>query len=189
MTRQPAFCTYILLPAFLFLLGSFISADKLVRRPMGDRATMLIPESFTLMSDDEMALKFPSSRKPVCIYTNPAKTVDISLNVNITPWGDDDLQILADFQKSNIKQMYNKVTFTKEEVTKINKRKFAVFEFTSQSEEPGSGKPVIRKYTYIEYTVMKGKVMVIHLDAPAGEAPLWRETAKKIMNSVKITGA
>ena len=182
---------FLLLPCCLLLTAAAQQPDKPVRRNLGEKVTMLIPENFTQMPEDEMAQKYPSARKPVCIYTNPAHNVDISLNISNTVWGENDIEMLRDFYRSNIKQLYTKVTFSIDEIQKINKRRYVVFEFISESSEKESGKPSIRKYTYIQYTVLEGKggkagkVMVLHLDAPAGEAGIWQGIAYKLMHSVK----
>ena len=144
---------FLLLPCCLLLTAAAQHPDKPVRRNLGEKVTMLIPENFTQMPEDEMAQKYPSARKPVCIYTNPAHNVDISLNISNTVWGENDIEMLRDFYRSNIKQLYTKVTFSIDEIQKINKRRYVVFEFISESSEKESGKPSIRKYTYIQIRI------------------------------------
>jgi hypothetical protein len=183
-----------IIPYYLLLILAFTTLSSntppeivLTRKNMGGKVSLLMPENFFEQGEAEMALRFPSNRKPVSLYSNLAKTVDLSLNVSNTVWDEKDIELLLDFYRANIKSLYVKVNFSLDEVQKIKGKKFAVFEFTCETVDQTSGRAPLRKYIYIQYTVFKGKVMVLHLDCPIGEQSIWKPVAPKIMKSVKIT--
>lgn len=130
------FCGFLLMVLITAADGPEI---KLTRQTMGDKISLLVPDNFYDQKDDDMAARFPSNRRPVALYSNVSKTVDLSLNISNTVWAEEDVDLLLKFYKANILSLYTKVVFSTEEVQKINKHRYAVFEFTCESNGGGGG--------------------------------------------------
>lgn len=161
--------------------------SKLVPQKVTDYITVPVPEDFRPMTDDELAARYPSGRKPLVMYTTADLMTNFGVNATNNAWNEKDLVILKDFQKANIRTLYEGVTFTRDEVTKIGKKQFAVFEFMT---DPAAGKATTAKYKQyfiLMYCIIKGQVFVINFNCPENEKTLWLPMAKKMVDGVKVT--
>lgn len=111
----------------------FLSAHepKLITQKMVDGITVGMPKDFTKMSDDDIANKYPSTKKPVSMYTNLDRTVDFGLNISKSRWGGLDLTILKDVFHSTIVDSYDTVMFLQEDIVSINGRPYVRYEYNS----------------------------------------------------------
>ena len=156
-----------------------IKVDKLL--------TMKIPGNFLALNDDQIADKMIATRKPLAAYSNPAGNVDITVTVgnsNKNPWKDQDLKLMAQFQKANIMQLFTNVNMLQEKIIKVKGQQYASFEFISEVKE--KGKTAIRKYHHLRYTIRKGNMLVFSFICPESERSLYQETASEVMNSVRF---
>lgn len=169
---------------FSLVLISFLSLDfgfaqKLSRRKISEGITVSLPKDFLIMSDDDIALKYPSSKKPLAMYTSLDRNVDFGLNVSKAKWPGQDLNLLKGVYRATILELYPKVDIINEEVKTVNKKDFIVFEFNSQFESQ-------RKYTYLMYALVKDKVYLFNFTCPQPLKDKWQPTAHSIMNSIKM---
>ncbi len=118
---------------FICLAFIFLSAaePKLVTQKMVEGITVGMPKDFTQMSDDDIANKYPSTKKPVSMYTNLDRTVDFGLNISKSRWGGLDLSILKDIFHATIVESYDSVTFLQEDIISINGRPYVRYEYNS----------------------------------------------------------
>lgn len=113
----------------LFLFSA--AQPKLATQKIVDGITAGMPKDFVQMSDDDVANKYPSTKKPVAMFTNLDRTVDFGLNISKSRWGGVDLTILKDIFHATIIESYDTVTFIKEDVIAVNGRPYVRYEFTS----------------------------------------------------------
>lgn len=176
----------------LFLVSVFQLAFSQTTKKMEilKAISIEIPSEFNLMTDDEIAQKYPSYRKPLAVYSNPKKTVDIGVNYSINKWNNKNLSILKDMYKSTISSVFTSVDFIQEgNIKKINNRDFIVFEFVSMlSEENSLQKGAsIQTYSYIAYTLYEKKIIIINFNAPALEKNNFASVFEKVLNTVTIS--
>jgi hypothetical protein len=114
--------------AFVFLSAS---GPKLKVQKLVDGITVSMPKDYTQMSDDDVANKYPSTKKPVSMFTNLDRTVDFGLNISKSRWGGLDLKILKDVFRSTIVQSYDTVIFIQEDIVSINGRPYVRYEYNS----------------------------------------------------------
>jgi len=180
-------------PYFLFLLlciNAFSQPKEkvvLVAQRVADLVTVKVPETFQKLSDDQIADKIIASRKPLSMYSSPNGSSDFSVSVGNSarnPWEDKDLKMMADFQKANINALFTSVTWLEDKILKVNGQQFAVFEFVSEVKE--KGKPAIKKYNNVRYTIKKKNVLIFSFVCPEVEKPLQQELAEDILNSIKF---
>jgi hypothetical protein len=150
---------------------------------------MMLPRDFKPMTDDQIAERYFTYRKPVAMYTNPEGDVDFGLNVTATQWKAEDLDILQRFYKSSINKMYTEVKFEREGIEQINGKKFIVFEFSAVV-RPDKNEAMQLKarssYTHIQYTVHNEKVYVFNFTSPYLQRAKWKNTAAEMMKTIKI---
>jgi hypothetical protein len=179
----------------LFTLLPFLWAarpadePKMKRVKLTDQVSALMPLDFRPMTDDEIASRLFTYRKPVAMFTDAEAAVDLGLNISPTNWKYEDLAMLKGFYKSTIMQLYTEVRMEREVIEEINGKKFAVFEFSSvvrpDKKEVGQQKAQAT-YTYILYTVHNEKVCVVNFSCPYSARARWKPIAARMMQSVKI---
>jgi len=143
-----------------------------------------LPTVFAQMSDDDIAAKILSYRKPLAFFSDQRKQADLSVNKSNSKFREKDTEILLSFYKSNIKSLYDSVQFYNAEVQNIHKRPFAVFEFYSEVTE--KGKNSIKKYNYVQYAILNKEVWVFSFSCPIQSQAIWKPVAIKVMKSMKV---
>jgi hypothetical protein len=162
---------------------------KMKKVKLTDGITAQMPEDFRPMTDDEIAQRYFTYRKPVALFTDGRAVVDFGLNISTTTWKYEDLPILKSFYKASIMQMFTNVNMIKEEIEEINGRKYAAFEFISEvRSEPNAIVKTAPKinYTYLLYTVVGEKVHIINFTCPAANRREWQPIAQAMMKTIKI---
>lgn len=96
---------------------------------MVDGVWAIMPKDFVVMPEEDVAKKYPSTKKPVAMFTNLDRTVDFGLNISKSKWGGADLNLLKEIYTSTILQSYDSVVFLKKDVVEVNGRPYARFEF------------------------------------------------------------
>lgn len=180
---------YLSFFAILFLSAGFQPREKVRYKSVkiADVVTVKVPEHFVKLSDEQIADKIIASRKPLAMFSSPSGSADFSVSVGNSarnPWKDEDLALMASFQKSNIRALFTTVDFIQEKVQKINGQNFALFEFISEVKE--KGKPPIRKYNHLLYTIRKKNVLIFSFICSEMERPLYEGIAEEMMKSIKF---
>jgi len=179
----------ILLVIMLFSIPIF-GQTSLKRTKVDKDISMKIPASFLPMSQSDLISRYNAYRKPLAMYTSDDRQIDLGINENSSPWAGEDLNILRDFYKANISNLFTEVNFVNDEIKMIGDRQFVVFEFTSklsdESQTFGGGNSPISKYTYIMYTIRNNKVLLFNFSAPLRARNEWKDAAKEMMESVRI---
>lgn len=185
---------HITIPSILLILVLFmaIPADAqlpLERVKVTEDISMKIPVAFVPMTEADLVRKYVSSRKPIAMYTNSGRTVDLGVNENSSTWAADDLELLKEFNKANILNLFTEVRFIQEDLRQIGDRDFVVFEFVStitDEESAIGGTKSTSHYTYIQYTIRDEKVLLFNFTCPARIQNQWQSVAKEMMESVRI---
>ncbi|HYG38389.1 MAG TPA: hypothetical protein VD908_07225 [Cytophagales bacterium] len=177
---------------FTLLISSFtfMESPKLVKVKLTKTVSASIPEDFTQMTDDELADKYPSSRKPVIMFISPDKQIDFGMNIASQKFPGSDLNVLKDFYKANLYTLFNDIKIITEEIKKINGKEYIVFEFTSivkPDEKSINPMSAIRKYSYIQYTLHNDFLVIFNFSCPESMKADWQETAGEIMESIKFS--
>lgn len=160
---------------------------KMVAHKVANMLTVKVPENFQKLNDDQIADKIIATRKPLLMFSSPSGTADFSVSVGNSsknPWQDSDLKLMVDFQKSNIRQLFTSVDFIQDKIVKVNGQNYGLLEFVSEIKE--KGKPAIRKYNHIRYTIRKKNVLVFSFICPEQERMLYEGTAEEIMQTIKF---
>ena len=177
---------HVLSLIILVVVCGFVTGDKMVKVKITNNVSCLLPENFFVMTDGDIFTRMPTNKKPVAAYTDESRLVDFVVTTATSKWKNEDLPIAKDFYKSSITHLYDEVDFIKEEFVTINKKKFAVFEFTSLVTGDGLSKKSIRKYAYVQYAIVGNQTMVFAFNAPYRVKDKWSATAQNIMSSLKI---
>jgi len=175
---------------FLFLILLLTGQQyRLVKVKIDKNITVKLPSDFAPVPESEVGSKYISYRSPIALYSNSTREVDFSVNFSVSRWQSSDLDMIQSFYKSNISNLFDNVEFLNDTIEEINDRKYIVFEFTSSISETQSvlrQGATIKKYYYIQYTLMKGSVLIFSFSTPQRIMHEWHSTAGNIMHSIKV---
>lgn len=176
----------VIMYGLVMLSFAFTGGEKMKKVKIGENIKVSLPENFYPMTDGDIATRMPTNKKPLAAYSDESRLVDFVVTSATARWRSNDLGIARDFFKANINHLYDEVDFIKEDIVTINKKEFAVFEFTSLVKGDDLSKKSIRKYGYIQYAIVNNRTLVFSFNAPYQIKDKWSETAAKIMSSLKI---
>ena len=162
---------------------------KLVKVKIDKNISLKLPADFTPVPEGDIGSKYISYRSPIALFSNSTKEVDFSVNYAVTKWQSSDLELVQSFYKSNIANLFDNIEFLREGIEEINDRKFIFFEFTSSISESQSvlrQGATIKKYYYIQYTLMEGYAFIFSFSSPQRIMNEWQPMAIKIMQTVKV---
>ena len=165
--------------------------DKLIKVEVTENINMLVPADFHPMSDDEIARKYITTKRPLAVFTDRNLIVDLGINRSTTQWHPGDFEIMMSFQKANIFSLYDEVKLLNEGIKQVNGKNAAYYEFVStikDDEDSFLKKGSINMYTYIQYIMIDDKLLVFNLTCPSQLMQDWQESAAKIMSSIEIKG-
>jgi hypothetical protein len=176
----------------MFLLIFFLLSGqqyKLVKVKIDKKMSVKLPADFSPVPESELGTKYISYRSPIALYSNSTKEVDFSVNYSVSRWQSSDLEIVQSFYKSNIANLFDSIEFIEESIEEINDRRYIIFEFTSSISETQSvlrQGATIKKYYYIQYTLMEGHVLIFSFSCPQRVLNEWQSVAQEIMHTLKI---
>ena len=159
---------------------------KLIKAKLSSSLTVGVPADFTALPDDGIAVKYPSPRRPLAVYSNPSGRVDFSVAARPTTFESMDYGVLLKIYKSSIQRLYTKVDFLKEDIRTVNGRDFVYFEFVSTVSDTRRNSQLapIKRYQTVQYAILKEQLYVFTFVAPADEQVQWQPTAQAVMNAI-----
>jgi hypothetical protein len=150
---------------------------------------MEIPISFVPMGQGDRVNKYVSSRVPIAMYTSVDRQIDLGINENSSTWAATDFEILKDFHRANILNLFDEVDFIQEDIREIGGQKFVVYEFvgriTDEDRTVGE-RNYVSRYNYIMYTIRNNKVLLFNFTCPTRFQSSWEDTAREMMESVRL---
>ncbi len=187
---------YLAFLAILFITGTALAQTKLKKYQISKEIEVQLPNDFSPLPDEGIAREYPTSTKPLAVYSSPDGQVDFSVLQKGSQFRPQDLGMLREFYKASLLQMFTKVAFIRQEVTNVNGQEFLTFEFVSSLEDErqsGLLAPV-QKYSIVQYTILENDPITVRdnqlisftFHVPFVMKSRWQETGNKIMNSIKI---
>ena len=162
----------------------------LIKVQVNESIEMLIPGDFRPMTNDEIADRYFTTKRPMALFTDPGSSIDLGVNKSVTQWNEKDLVIMKSFQKSNIYSLYDNIEMLSEGIKEVKGRQYAYFEFISTVKEDENvfvRKGSISKYTYIQYTIIKDQSLVFNFTCPTRVHNNWKDNVIKIMSSMEVS--
>jgi hypothetical protein len=180
------------MPYLLFLLlVNFTNPQnefRFVKTKISENVTISLPDNFMPMSEQDIASRHISYRRPLAIFTNRDRTIDFSVNTAVNQWPPSDLLLMKGFYKASIGSFFSDVEFLTDEIKTIDGQEFAVLEFISVTdpEEGIQNQSALRNYTLAHYAILNGRTYVFTFTCPARQKEKWQPAALQIMESIKI---
>jgi hypothetical protein len=172
-----------------FALTAFAPTPKLTTTKLAPGLSVGVPASFAPLPDDGIAVKYPSPRRPLAVFSNPSGRVDYSVAVRPTTFESMDYAVLLKIYKSSIQRLYTKVDFLKEDIRTVKGRDFIYFEFVStvsDARRGGNQLAPIKRYQTVQYAIQGTQLYVFTFVAPAEEQAQWQATAQAVMGAIAM---
>jgi len=174
-----------------------MDTPKLSKRKIYDGVTVLMPEDFVVMSDNDIASKYPSTKKPLAVFMSSDTKADFSMNNTKAKFAGQDAKMLHEIYKATIMETYDTSTvkgddpfrsdrvkksfqFINDGVKTVNKKEYAYFEYTSEFQN-------IKKYNYIMYAAHKKHILIFNFSCDQRAMNVYQPIANAMMNSVKVS--
>ena len=174
----------------LLILGltAFSPKPKLTTVKLASGLSVGVPAGFAPLPDDGFAVKYPSPRKPLAVYSNPSGRVDFSVAVRPTTFESMDYAVLLKIYKSSIQRLYTKVDFLKEDIRTVHGRDFIYFEFVSSVSDTRRNSQLapIKRYQAVQYAIQGTQLYIFTFVAPAEEQAQWQPTAQAVMGAITM---
>lgn len=162
----------------LFSLLTFFEGLEL-KTILNNKAEILVPADFEIMSEDLLKAKYPSGNRPTLVYTNEATTVNLAANHTANRIALSELpQALGAFT-GQFEQLYPTAQWYRKEMTEINGRDFAVLELITPAVDTDI-------YNLMFVTSLDGRMLMFSFNCTTDLLTEWKPQAQQIMASVKI---
>lgn len=145
-----------------------------------------LPEVFYKMPDKDILERYRSYKLPIAMYSADDRLTEFGVSISDNFWSGNDLELLLDFQKSNIMALFDKVEFKNQGIRQVHKSNMAFFELESNTRY---SRQFEKKYTLLHYAVVDNRVLVFNFSCPIDQKEKWSETAWKIMDSIRLKKA
>lgn len=184
----------VVLTIFIFCsLNMIIRArESYTRQKITPNISMKIADYFQIMPTQQLLDRYASSRIPIAMFTTLDGRADLGINQAATQWGSNDIDMLIDmlldFYKASIANLYSQIDFIQSKIIKVNDRQFIVFEFLGEVTEESLLGAVssIKKYNYIQYALYKSKILLFNFNCAANDQQKWQSFANEMMSSIRL---
>jgi hypothetical protein len=170
----------------ILLISVQVDAQKLVKHKLTDNISVSLPKDFYTMSDEDKAQRYESARLPIALYTSPDRLADFGVNRSYSTWQQGDLNMVEEFYRASIIELYDKVKFISKGVKSVNKHDFVFFEFESVVYPENDFQGNIAKYTYLMYGLEEGTTYLFNFTCEMSIRNQYQNIAHQIMESVKL---
>lgn len=161
------------------------SQPRLQKAEIAEGISMLVPEELRRTPPTMQRSTSPA----LAIFNSRDGQTDLGVNQAQLRWGASDVNLLSQFYKANILNLYDNVTMHDEGIKEIGGRQFITFEFTGTIVDEENAFSSSRKksdYTYIMYTINESGVLIFRFTSPARRRSYWQKSVREIMSSVEF---
>lgn len=172
--------------ALLILLSLGFTKEKLMKVKLNEDVTIYIPKDFTTMTPQDIEQRYESYRMPLALYTDPERIIDFGVNRSFSRWQEQDLEMMEEFYKASIMELYDKVKFLDEGVKEVKGHRFVFFEIQSTVLPENKFQDSVKKYSYLMYGLSEGTTYLFNFSCPLAMQDDWRPIAQQMMESIKL---
>lgn len=170
----------------LIILSFGFTGEKLTKVKINEEVTIYVPKNFTPMTPQDMEQRYESYRLPLALYTDPDRLIDFGVNRSYSRWQEKDLEMMEEFYKSSILELYDKVKFLDEGIKEVKGHRFVFFEIQTIVYPENKFQDSVRKYTYLMYGISEGTTYLFNFTCPEAMQDEWQPTAQQMMESIKL---
>ncbi len=150
------------------------------RRLLDNKIKILMPESFVLMNEEMLKLKYPSERRPTLVYTNTTGAVNVVINHTSNRITLEQLPELKVRMETTFKNLYPSATWFRNELIEREGRKCFLFDFRTPAIDTEVRNIMLG-------TSLEDRFLIITFNSTKELEKIWIPIGTQIIESVKIT--
>lgn len=146
---------------------------------LSDKISLLIPTTFSIMSEDMAKIKYPNERRPSIIYTNDSASVNIAFNYTQNQASNENLQAIMDSLKESFDNLYPSAQWYTSEVKTINDKDIGVLELITPAIDT-------EIYNLMWFTDIDGKLLIATFNCTKEQMDEWKPVGETILSSFEL---
>lgn len=146
---------------------------------LSDKISLLIPTTFSIMSEDMAKIKYPDERRPSIIYTNDSASVNIAFNYTQNRANNENLQAIMDSLKESFENLYPSAQWYTSEVKTINDKDIGVLELITPAIDT-------EIYNLMWFTDIDGKLLIATFNCTKEQMDEWKPVGEAILSSFEL---
>jgi len=163
-----------------YLLSSTANSETLVTKTVLDgKVSLLTPDSFSVMSKENLDHKYPSPNKPTVVLSNEAGTVNLAFNHTQNPLSPGEVKEAHSVFSEMFHNMYPSAKWVRDEVINKGKSSFIVMELIT----PAADTEI---HNIMYGTSVDDRFLLVAFNTTSDESDEWLAIGKKMMESLKI---
>ena len=153
---------------------------KLTERVLLDGAVaLLIPNTFALMSEEMLRLKYPSERRPTVVFSNERGSVNLAANLTSNLVRPDQISELHKAMESTFKNLYPSATWYRSEVITQDGRGYFVLDLLTPAADTHIRNIMLG-------TSFRGRLLLFSFNVTRELEKSWLDVGRKMLASVKV---
>jgi|GEM_PF-5212945 len=165
--------------AFMTCSGQNAVPSTVKKTLLGGKVEILIPETFAVMNEDMLKLKYPAGNRPSLVYTNERGTINVAFSPTLSEASQKDIPEIKNTFMNMYKALFKTATLYSNGVDTINGRKIGYLEFLT----PGIDTKI---YNRVFFTDCDGKLLLCTFNCMENQMKDWAPVGKKIMSSLSV---
>ena len=114
--------------SLLIATPTFAGPALAERSLLGGKLSLLVPESFTQMSDEMLRLKYPYERRPTIVLSNPEGSVNVAVNHTQDALQPSQLREAHAAVEQGFRNLYPSAQWNRSEIVSLKGREFFVLD-------------------------------------------------------------
>lgn len=143
--------------------------------------TISVPQSFTVMSDEMLRVKYPDAAPPEVVYTDASGSVNLAMSLPTQEMAPDQLAEAHRALDAALRGAYPSATWYRSEVFERDGRRFFVLDLMTPAVDSEVRNVILG-------TAFRGRLLVVTFNVARDLAPAWIETGHKMLASLRIEG-
>jgi len=144
-----------------------------------DKIRIRLPKSFTVMSPEIAAIKFPSERRPGLIYSNSTASISISFNHTNNNVLEDQINEAKNSMLQVLKKLQPSAVWLEDGVKTIAGKNIGYFDFLTKAIDTDI-------YNFMFLVELDGRLLMCNFNCTVNEMEDWKFVARGIMESLRI---
>jgi hypothetical protein len=172
--------TVITVAVFLLISLPAIGGVTLAERSLlGDRLTLLVPESFTRMGDEMLRRKYPSERRPTLVLTNREGSVNVAVNHTQDALQPSQIAEAHASLEQTFRRVYPSARWERSEVVSLGGRDFFVLDLRTPSMDT-------EVRNIMAGTSLDGRLLLIAFNCTREMETEWGAVGQRIVESARL---
>ncbi|MCA9006363.1 MAG: hypothetical protein KDA70_13920 [Planctomycetaceae bacterium] len=140
---------------------------------------LLIPEGFTLMSEKNIKLKYPSERRPTLVFSNVSGSVNVAINYTTNSMSQGRINRFHRDLEEMFQKQFPTATWYQSGVADINGRKWALLNLTTPAAD-------IDVHNLMVGTTLNRRLLLVTFNVTKDLEEMWLNPGQAVIQSLSV---